>query len=98
MCVDFDRERQFDVIPIPTPTDLQPLPTGRYGLPLLANRVSNTCFKDPTYVESALFGPFFPTAILSSYSNQNQSLMLLAQSVKGLELPHRYRRDALDSC
>lgn len=34
--------------PIPTPTDLQPLATGTFGLPLLTNRISNTCLKNPT--------------------------------------------------
>ncbi|KAL2197824.1 hypothetical protein P885DRAFT_33663 [Corynascus similis CBS 632.67] len=37
-----------DVTPIPTPTNLQPLATGAFGLPLMTNRISNTCLKDPT--------------------------------------------------
>ncbi|KAH6843040.1 hypothetical protein B0I37DRAFT_393373 [Chaetomium sp. MPI-CAGE-AT-0009] len=41
-------EPPYDATPIPTPTDLQPLATGTFGLPLLTNRISNTCFEDPT--------------------------------------------------
>ncbi|KAK4209786.1 hypothetical protein QBC37DRAFT_293875 [Rhypophila decipiens] len=39
----------YDATPIPTPSDLPPLPTGSFGLaPLTPNRVSNTCFNDTT--------------------------------------------------
>ncbi|KAM7204912.1 hypothetical protein V8F20_003374 [Naviculisporaceae sp. PSN 640] len=39
----------YDATPIPTPSDLPPLPTGTFGLqPLTPNRVSNTCFNDTT--------------------------------------------------
>ncbi|KAG7286147.1 hypothetical protein NEMBOFW57_008450 [Staphylotrichum longicolle] len=38
----------FDTTPIPTPSDLQPLPTGTFAMPLLPNRVSSTCFQNPT--------------------------------------------------
>ncbi|KAK4154337.1 hypothetical protein C8A00DRAFT_14505 [Chaetomidium leptoderma] len=37
-----------DASPIPTPSDLSPLPTGTFALPLLPNRVSNTCFQNPS--------------------------------------------------
>ena len=36
----------YDATPIPTPSDLPPLPTGTFFLPLLTNRVSSTCFND----------------------------------------------------
>ncbi|KAH8897032.1 hypothetical protein GQ53DRAFT_638324 [Thozetella sp. PMI_491] len=36
----------YDATPIPTPTDLPPLATGTFGLPLMSNRVSSTCFND----------------------------------------------------
>ncbi|KAK3316092.1 hypothetical protein B0H66DRAFT_534355 [Apodospora peruviana] len=39
----------YDATPIPTPSDLPPLPTGTFSMPLLTpNRVSNTCFNDTT--------------------------------------------------
>ncbi|KAK4039225.1 hypothetical protein C8A01DRAFT_47252 [Parachaetomium inaequale] len=38
----------YDATPIPPPPDLQPLATGTFGLPLMTNRVSNTCFANPT--------------------------------------------------
>ncbi|KAK3292739.1 uncharacterized protein B0H64DRAFT_419921 [Chaetomium fimeti] len=41
-------EPPYDATPIPTPPDLQPLATGTFGLPLLTNRISNTCFQNPT--------------------------------------------------
>lgn len=36
----------YDATPIPTPTDLPPLPTGVYGLPLSLNKSPNTCFEN----------------------------------------------------
>ena len=36
----------YDATPIPTPSDLPPLPTGIFLLPLYTNRVSSTCFND----------------------------------------------------
>ncbi|EAQ85123.1 hypothetical protein CHGG_09137 [Chaetomium globosum CBS 148.51] len=41
-------EPPYDATPIPPPPDLQPLPTGTFGLPLLTNRISSTCFQNPT--------------------------------------------------
>lgn len=38
----------YDATPIPTPTDLPELVTGSFNLPLMTNRVSNTCFNDTT--------------------------------------------------
>ncbi|KAK0742446.1 hypothetical protein B0T21DRAFT_409257 [Apiosordaria backusii] len=38
----------FGAIPISPPADLQPLPVGTFSMPLTTNRVSNTCFQDPT--------------------------------------------------
>ncbi|KAK0673053.1 hypothetical protein QBC41DRAFT_215948 [Cercophora samala] len=38
----------FGAVPIPPPADLQPLPVGTFSMPLTTNRVSNTCFQDPT--------------------------------------------------
>ncbi|KAK4654669.1 hypothetical protein QC762_408330 [Podospora pseudocomata] len=38
----------FGAVPIPKPADLQPLPVGTFSMPLTTNRVSNTCFQDPT--------------------------------------------------
>lgn len=38
----------YDATPIPTPTDLPDLVTGAFSLPLMTNRVSNTCFNDTT--------------------------------------------------
>jgi len=44
-----DWQPPYDATPVPTPPDLQPLATGTFGLgPLLMNRVSNTCFQNPT--------------------------------------------------
>ncbi|GAB1315797.1 Glucan 4-alpha-glucosidase [Madurella fahalii] len=37
-----------DVVPIPTPTDLPPLPIGNYSMPLLDDLRSSKCFEDPT--------------------------------------------------
>jgi len=38
----------FDAVPIPTPTDLPPIPTGTYNMPINNGLLSNTCFDDPT--------------------------------------------------
>lgn len=38
----------YDATPIPTPTDLPDLVTGSFNLPLMTNRVTNTCFNDTT--------------------------------------------------
>ncbi|KAK4229395.1 hypothetical protein QBC38DRAFT_359836 [Podospora fimiseda] len=38
----------FGAIPIPTPPDLQPLPTGTFSMALMTSRESKTCFQDTT--------------------------------------------------
>ncbi|KAL2015930.1 hypothetical protein VTK56DRAFT_4520 [Thermocarpiscus australiensis] len=38
----------FDVIPIPTPSDLPPLPLGTYGMPLYQSLATDACFQDPS--------------------------------------------------
>ena len=42
----------YDATPIPTPTDLPALVTGVFSLPLMTNRVSNTCFNDTTQAQA----------------------------------------------
>lgn len=42
----------YDATPIPTPTDLPELVTGAFSLPLMTNRVSNTCFNDTTQAQA----------------------------------------------
>ncbi|KAK3402094.1 hypothetical protein B0T20DRAFT_130876 [Sordaria brevicollis] len=37
-----------NVIPITTPTDIAPLPTGTWSIPMMLNKASSNCFKDPT--------------------------------------------------
>ncbi|EAA28318.2 hypothetical protein GE21DRAFT_9133 [Neurospora crassa] len=41
-----------NVVPIPTPTDLAPLPTGTWGIPMMLDKASSNCFKDPTQSKS----------------------------------------------
>ncbi|KAK4111306.1 hypothetical protein N656DRAFT_697563, partial [Canariomyces notabilis] len=41
-------EPTFDAEPIPVPSDLPPLPLGTYGMPLLNDEQSPTCFQDPS--------------------------------------------------
>ncbi|KAK4105169.1 hypothetical protein N658DRAFT_503354 [Parathielavia hyrcaniae] len=41
-------EPNYGVTPIPTPPDLRPLPTGTFAMPLMPNRVSQTCIQDST--------------------------------------------------
>lgn len=36
----------YDATPIPTPSDLPPLVTGTFGMPLMSSRVSSVCFND----------------------------------------------------
>ena len=36
----------YDATPIPTPANLPALPAGTFGMPLMSNRVSSTCFND----------------------------------------------------
>ncbi|KAK4166460.1 hypothetical protein QBC43DRAFT_18395 [Cladorrhinum sp. PSN259] len=38
----------FGAIPVPTPPDLQPLPTGTFSMALMPSRESKTCFQDTT--------------------------------------------------
>ncbi|KAK3995841.1 hypothetical protein QBC44DRAFT_217714, partial [Cladorrhinum sp. PSN332] len=38
----------FGAIPVPTPPDLQPLPTGTFSMALMTSRESKTCFQDTT--------------------------------------------------
>ncbi|KAK3941610.1 hypothetical protein QBC46DRAFT_97577 [Diplogelasinospora grovesii] len=38
----------YDATPIPTPSDLPPLPTGTFGMPLMSTLQSSTCFNDTT--------------------------------------------------
>ncbi|KAK4128443.1 hypothetical protein N657DRAFT_562371 [Parathielavia appendiculata] len=41
-------EPNYGATPIPTPPDLQPLPTGTFAMPLMTNSVSQTCIRDST--------------------------------------------------
>ena len=46
---DVNRNPSFDITPVSTPTDLQPLPTGTFAMPLPPpSRISSTCFQNPT--------------------------------------------------
>ncbi|KAK3349328.1 hypothetical protein B0T25DRAFT_569974 [Lasiosphaeria hispida] len=42
----------FDATPIPTPTDLPPLPLGTFGMPLMTSRVLSACFADTTLAQA----------------------------------------------
>jgi len=42
----------FDATPIPTPTDITPLPVGTFSMPLMTSRVLSACFSDTTLSQS----------------------------------------------
>jgi len=42
----------FDAAPIPTPTDLPPLPTGNFSMPLMTSRVLSSCFVETTLAQA----------------------------------------------